>query len=924
MRLERYREKRDFRTTPEPRGRIARRTGTGLRYVIQKHAASHLHYDFRLEHDGVLLSWAVPKGPSFDPDDKRLAMHVEDHPLEYGDFEGIIPPRQYGSGTVMVWDRGTWQPIGDPAEGYRKGHLKFTLDGEKLKGSWALIRIRGGRYGGKENDKAWLLIKENDGYARAGRAARIIDEEPDSVISGRSLDEIARDKAHEWHSNRSVKANLAAGAIAKPSKKSMKEGRTASAKTSVPRASGRAGVAPASVVGARKARLPATLSPELATLVRAAPTGDDWLHEVKLDGYRMVCRIDARKARLFSRNGKDWTAAVPAIAKALQRVRAKQAWLDGEIAVADAQGRTRFQALQNALSDPAAGAITYFVFDLLYLDGHDLRGVALRERKRLLRAILPDSDPRVRYSVDIEGAGAEFFRQACALDLEGIVSKRADSTYRDGLRTREWVKVKCGRRQEMVIGGFTDPQGAREGFGALLLGVYDDGRLRYAGKVGTGFDTRLLTQLRARLGKLERKTPAFVDPPRGYEARGAHWVKPELVAEIAFTEWSDDGALRHPSFQGLREDKKATDVVREKPAPKPVGAKPDVADAEALAGDPQRKRATAKRSATRGAARAAASAPAVKRAASGAAMASGHAASDNVAGVKLSHPDKPYFPEAGISKRDLAIFYDAIADRMVPYLRDRPLALVRCPDGWRGQCFYQKHADRSVNAAVPRIAVPESGGTATYFGANSAQALAGLVQWGVIELHPWGSRAPRLDRPDRLIFDFDPDEGVGWTPLVEAVSTLRVLLDDLGLEGFLKTTGGKGLHVVVPIRATLEWDEAKGFARAVADFLVRTFPDRFTATVSKARRKGRIFIDYLRNAEGATAIAPYAVRARANAPVSTPIDWSELDSDVRFDRFNVRTVTERLAARRDDPWAAFAKTRQSVTRAAFRRIGFAG
>ena len=508
-----------------------------------------MHYDFRLEHEGVLLSWAVPKGPSLSPDDKRLAMHVEDHPLEYGDFEGIIPPRQYGSGTVMVWDQGTWQPIGDPAEGYRKGHLKFTLYGEKLKGRWALIRIRGGKYGGKENDKAWLLIKENDSYARAGRAARIIDDEPDSVISGRSLDEIARDKSHEWHSNRSVKANLAAGAIAKPSKKAVKKAGATAVKKPMPRAALPADTTSASGAGARKARLPATLSPELATLVRAAPTGDDWLHEVKFDGYRMVCRINGGKARVFSRNGKDWTASVPDIAKALQRVRAKQAWLDGEIAVADAQGRTRFQALQNALSDPAAGAITYFVFDLLHLDGYDLRGVALRERKRLLRAILPDSVPELRYSVDIEGAGAEFFRQACALDLEGIVSKRADSAYRDGLRTREWVKVKCGRRQEMVIGGFTDPQGAREGFGALLLGVYDAGRLRYAGKVGTGFDARLLTQLRSRLDKLEQTTPAFVDPPRGYAARGAddYVVKPfevsELLARI-------EARLRRPGARG--------------------------------------------------------------------------------------------------------------------------------------------------------------------------------------------------------------------------------------------------------------------------------------------------------------------------------------------------------------------------------------
>ena len=482
-------------------------------------------------------------------------------------------------------------------------------------------------------------------------------------------------------------------------------------------------------------------------------------------------------------------------------------------------------------------------------------------------------------------------------------------------------RLKCGRRQEMVIGGFTDPQGAREGFGALLLGVYDAGWLRYAGKVGTGFDTRLLTRLRRVLDRLEQKTPAFADPPRGYAARGAHWVKPQLVAEVAFTEWSNDGALRHPSFLGLREDKKAADVVREEPAPKPDGAKAVAADpapADARASTPRK---AAKRSAPRRPTRRGADAPVVLRASRGPSRVASTAPAHTVAGVALSHPDKPYFPEAGITKRLLAQYYASVASRALPYLRKRPLALVRCPDGWRGQCFYQKHADPSVHASVSRIEVPESGGTATYFSANTAQALAGLVQWGVIELHPWGSRAPRLDRPDRLTFDFDPDDGVAWKALVDAVSALRALLDDLGLVGFLKTTGGKGLHVVVPIRATLDWGMAKGFARAVADVLVRTFPDRFTATASKAKRTGRIFIDYLRNAEGATAIAPYAVRARANAPVSTPIEWSELDGDVRFDHFNVRTVPERLAALRKDPWAAFGTTRQTVTRAALRRVG---
>jgi bifunctional non-homologous end joining protein LigD len=451
----------------------------------------------------------------------------------------------------------------------------------------------------------------------------------------------------------------------------------------------------------------------------------------------------------------------------------------------------------------------------------------------------------------------------------------------------------------MVIGGFTDPQGSRSGFGALLLGIYEGGKLRYAGKVGTGFDDKTLTKLRPILGKLERKQAPFDNPPRGYEAKGAHWVNPQLVAEIAFTEWSNDGALRHPSFQGLREDRKASEVVRERPSPMKANA--DVAAA--------------------GARHAAQSTSAAKGAPT---SATAGTSSDIVAGIKISHPDKQLFPEAKLAKRDLALYYEQIADWILPHLRNRPLALVRCPDGWNKQCFFQKHADKSVNAAVTRVEVPEGKGTATYFAANSLPALVSLVQWGVVELHPWGSTAPKLDRPDRLIFDFDPDDGVAWKQIVDAVGVLRTLLDDLGLEGFLKTTGGKGLHVVVPIRATHDWAQAKGFAKAVADLLVETFPDRFIATLSKAQRKGKIFIDYLRNAEGATAVAPYAIRARAKAPVSTPIAWSEMDSDVRFDHFNVRNIPARLQGLRTDPWASMVDTRQTLTRAMFKRVRYTG
>ena len=529
----------------------------------------------------------------------------------------------------------------------------------------------------------------------------------------------------------------------------------------------------------------------------------------------------------------------------------------------------------------------------------------------------------------MRGHGDEFLKQACSLSLEGAVCKRADSFYHDGARTRDWVKVKCTRRQEMVIGGYTEPRGSRTGFGALLLGVQENGKLRYAGKVGTGFDDRALNEIYRMLVDREQDQPAFANPPRGYEAKGAHWVKPDLVAEVAFTEWSSDGALRHPSFQGLRADKKAADVVREAPQPTPKSNAS--AKTAAMTRTPAAPAAVAKTTLAKASAMAktiAAQTAAMARTppAKGTATARTTAApkkaeGTTVAGVAISHPAKLYFPGDGVTKLEIAQFYARIAPRILPHIEGRPLSLVRCPDGWKGQCFYQKHADKSVNAAVDRIKVPEGDGTAIYMGAASATALAALVQWGVIEMHPWGSRSPRLDRPDRLIFDFDPDDTVTWKDLVAGVGLLRTLLGELELEGFLKTTGGKGLHVVVPIRPTVEWGQAKAFTRAVADFLVRTFTGRFTATISKEKRKGKILIDYLRNSEGATAIAPYGVRARAGAPVSMPIAWEELANDVRFDHFNVRNAEQRLAAQKRDPWRDFETTKQAITKAHGKRVG---
>lgn len=904
MPLTAYNAKRDFKITPEPPGKLARRKKGELRYLIQKHAASHLHYDFRLELDGVLLSWAVPKGPSLDPADKRLAMHVEDHPVEYGNFEGTIPKGQYGGGTVMLWDTGTWTPVGDPHDAYKKGHLKFDLHGKKLGGRWALVRTKSDRYGGGK--EAWLLIKDRDGHAKRGDAARIVEDEPDSVVSGRSIDEIASANDREWHSNRSVADNVKAGAINAAKLRAPKKIAAPKVPAGAKKKALKSGKPPDAgpleakdARGARRASLPLTLEPQLATLVKAPPAGDGWIHEVKYDGYRMLCRIDKGRVRMDSRNGKDWSGRFGAIIAEAKKLKLRTAWLDGEVCAVDEKGRSNFQALQNALADPSTKDLIYFVFDVIYLDGYDLRNVALTERKRVLRGIVGDGGRLIRYSLDVEGAGSDVYQQACQLGIEGIVSKEAGSTYATGLRTKSWLKVKCSLRQEMVIGGFTDPEGSRTGFGALLIGVYEksgeQGRLKYAGKVGTGFDERLLTDIRAKLAKLERDTPPFTNPPTGYAAKGAHWVEPKLVAEVEFTEWSQGGSLRHPSFIGLREDKQASEVARERPDVMSAGYAPG--------GSPAAKSGARK-----------AAGPARSSAKSS-------GADDDVAGVKISHPDKLLFPEAKLSKLALARYYEAIGDWILPLLKDRPLSLVRCPDGWSNTCFFQKNADKSVHESVSRVKVPVGGGTSTYFAVSSVAALVGLTQWGVIEFHPWGSRMPRPERPDMLIFDFDPDDDVAWEEIVKSAQEMRTLLRKMGFCGFLKTTGGKGLHVVVPIEPTLDWAQAKEFTRAIAEMFTRAFPDRFVATVSKAKRKGKIFIDYLRNQEGATAIGAYCIRARKNAPVSTPVAWTELGEDLRFDHFNVKTVPARLAKLKRDPWRDFEAKRAKVTAEHFKQVG---
>lgn len=868
MALQEYKRKRDFRKTPEPAGKAPRKKPkkSGPSFVIQKHDATRLHYDFRLEMEGVLRSWAVPKGPSLDPAEKRLAVHVEDHPIEYGDFEGIIPEGQYGGGTVLLWDRGIWHPDGDPVKAYQKGHIKFRLEGEKLHGGWHLVRLQGDRAG--NNKENWLLFKDKDEKARPGSGDAVVEEHPESVESGLSLEEVAANPERVWQSKPKGKA------------KKLRPARPA--------------VDPSTLPSARKGKLPTTVAPQLATLVSGPPRGDEWIHELKFDGYRVFCKLVAKDVRVITRNGKDWTDRFASIAAAVAKIPVSDAVLDGEVAVLLPDGTTSFQALQKTLSnDGRKSGLVFFAFDLLSLDGYDLRAVPLLQRKEALAKLLQvgiGEDGTLRYSDHVQGGGEEFYRHACGYGLEGIISKRIDVPYRSG-RGGDWVKVKCLKRQELVIVGFTDPEGSRSGLGALLLAVNEGGELVNAGKVGTGFDTRTLVDLRKRLDKLERKTPAFKNPPRGAEARCSHWVEPKLVAEVAFAEWTDEGILRHPTFQGLREDKSPDEIVREVALP-----------AKAVAAPKAAKRSKASRVPALGPER-------------------DPQGITEVAGVRLTNPGKVLYPEIGLTKREVALYYERIAEWMLPHLQDRPLTLVRCPEGHTKQCFYQKHVTDQFPKSVKRVQVEEGGEAVPYGAVGSLEGLIALAQMGVLEIHIWGAHLDDIERPDYLVFDLDPDVGLSWERVVEGTLRVHERLEELGLRTFLKTTGGKGLHVCVPITRRDEWDEVKAFTRAVVDSIVAREPSRYTSNMSKANRKGKIFIDYLRNGRGATSIAAYSTRARPNAPVSTPLFWEELETDVRANTYTVRNLPERLESLKADPWAGFLKARQPITAAMKKAVG---
>ncbi|WP_454851463.1 DNA ligase D [Rhizobium binxianense] len=828
MALETYNAKRDFSKTREPKGRKAKATGHS--FVIQKHAASRLHYDFRLEMDGVLKSWAVTKGPSLVPGEKRLAVHVEDHPLEYGSFEGTIPKGEYGGGTVLLWDRGTWTPVEDPRKGYAKGHMEIELHGEKLNGRWHLVRMAGRRGEKKEN---WLLIKGDDEFAATERDPDILDEQPQSVKTGRGMDEIAGEEPG-WSSK--------TGKIEK--KKTSRSRRTKTEppeEVTVPD--------PGTVKGARKAALPAFEEPALATLAAKPPAGKRWIHEIKFDGYHLQARIEAGRVKLLTRKGLDWTARFgKEIVSEFKALAVGTAIIDGEMVVESGMGASDFSALQADLSEGRTDRFVFYAFDLLYLDGYDLRGVPLVKRKELLQRIIPGETGKLRFSAHFEAGGDLILEHACRLSLEGIVSKIADDPYRSG-RSKSWIKSKCSFRQEFVVAGWVPSSTSRKMIGSLVLGVYENGKLIPVGRVGTGFSHKVAEDLLKRLERIRADAHPFGRRPTAEEGRGARWVRPELAAEIEFRAWTGDNHLRHAAFRGIREDKPVTEIVRETPKDKAAGPKV-----------PKRT-------------------------------------------VALTHPDRIYWPDEGVTKEGLADYYAEVWRYIAPFIVGLPLALVRCPNGINGEHFFQKHAWKGMNKNIVTVRDPAE--EEPWVSINDLDGLFGLVQAAVLEIHPWGAMVGQWEQPDMIIMDLDPGPGVDWLRVIEAAEETADRLKKAGLNPFVKTSGGKGLHVVAPLQPRAKWPEIKAFTKAVADGMAADSPDRYVSTITKSKRSGKILVDYLRNQRGQTAVAAYSTRARPGAAVSMPLSWEELGSVIGPAYFNVDNTPTRLASMKADPWADF-------------------
>ena len=859
-----YKSKRDFSVTGEPADGGVEGVNA-LSFVVQKHWATRLHYDFRIELDGVMLSWALPKGPSYDSHDKRLAAHVEDHPISYSSFEGTIPAGQYGGGKVIVWDEGTWHPIGDPHAALKAGNLKFELKGHKLKGKWALIRMKGRG----EKQEPWLLIKEKDEYTRPASEFNVVDEFPDSVKSVSPGN--ARPKARARKAVPATGPDVAVDRLAKPAAAS--------------KASAKAGAAPA---GAKVAALPATFAPQLATLVEAPP-GDhsDWVFEIKFDGYRLLARIEDGDIMLFTRNGNDWTAKLKPLQAELARMKLPNGFYDGEIVVLNDKGVPDFGALQNAFDASRAKSIAYFVFDAPYLAGFDIRQVRLDERRRALQAALAASPSEtVRFSDAFDAPAESIVASACHLGLEGVIAKRADSAYRSG-RSTDWIKLKCSHRQEFVIGGWTDPKASRTGIGALLLGVYEDGKLRYAGNVGAGFDSKTLASTRTKLDDVPAETSPF---SKGDVVPGRpHWVEPRLVAEVTFGEWTSAGHVRHAVFHALRLDKEPSTIVREKASAAPRGSKAQSpAKAAAKASPAPREEPVS------------------------------HALNTK---LRITNPDRVIDASTGITKIELVRYYGLVGKLMMPHLANRPVSLVRAPAGVGGQLFFQKHAEVEKLAGVAQLDAALDPDHPPMLEVASADGLLSAAQWNVIEVHTQNALAQDYEHPDRIVFDLDPGEGVDWPMIRQAAELMRSFLDDLGLASFLKTSGGKGLHVVVPLEPKAGWDSSKAFSKAVVDHVSQTLPQMFVNKAGGKNRVGKIFVDWLRNGRGSTTACAWSARSRPGLGISVPVAWEELGHLRGGDHWTIRSAQTRLDVG-NDCWKGYAKAAKALD-AASRRLGFA-
>ena len=828
--IETYNRKRDFSKTKEPRGRKLK--GKGDSFVVQKHEASRLHWDFRLELDGVLKSWAVPKGPSLDPGENRLAMRTEDHPLDYGTFEGTIPKGEYGGGTVMLWDQGRWipDPRKDPSKTIEEGHLHFTLEGDRMKGEWVMFRLKP-----KPGEKAepWMLKKVTDDYADAGDGDALVDNCVTSVTTGRTMAEIAAGE-DVWRSNRGGR----------------KGGR----------AKRQAGKAP-----------PSFMEPQLATLVDDVPSGDAWLHEIKYDGYRLLLAVGDGVATAFTRKGLDWSDKFKALVKAAAKLPAG-CLIDGEAVALDEEGRPSFQRLQSTLKDQRGANLAFYAFDLLIDRGQDIRKLPNIERKERLAALLEGVHPPILYGDHVVGRGREMFDAVCKQSGEGIISKKASASY-SGTRSRNWLKIKCTQRQEFVIVGWSESD-KRRGFRSLLLAAREGRKLTYAGKVGTGFTGKLIEEIMERMEPLEIGKAA-VEVPRA-DRKGAHWIKPRLVAEIAFSEFTDDGILRHPSFIALREDKAAKDVVREVPKH----------TEEVTKAAKPKKAAKAKKEARR-----------------------------TVAdfGIEISSADRIIYPKDKLTKGDLANYYAEVEPLIMVDAARRPMTLIRFPQGTAGKGFFQKHDTGSFGPHVKQIPIKEKdGGTEDYLYFDDVQGLLACVQMGTIEFHGWGSKVGKVEHPDRLVFDLDPDVGLDFGNVKEAAVLLRELLQGLGLKSWPLLTGGKGIHVVVPLDASKTWTAVKSFAERFSRAIAEAEPGMFTANIRKEQRKGRIFLDWLRNQRGATAVMPYSARAREGAPVAAPVAWEELDNYEGGNAFSIRDVDHLLDRSRSKLLAGWGRARQKL------------